>query len=79
VLFFYRLQGDENMSNNKLHYEEDHYCPLYNKIINPDVCYESMMCLHRFFKISSVKELAQIEDIDKVRMKCEKCKYSEEY
>ena len=40
--------------------------------VNSYLCYDSMMCLHRFFKLSSVKELLQIEDIDKVRMKCEK-------
>ena len=51
---------------------------MYDRIINSDLCYDSMMCLHRFFKVSSVKELSQVEDIDKARMKCEKCKYSEE-
>ena len=66
------------MSNSRVDYEADHYCPVYDRIINSDLCYDSMMWLHRFFKVSSVKELSQVEDIDKARMKCEKCKYSEE-
>ncbi len=66
------------MSNSQLNYEEDHYCPVYDNIITSDLCYDSMMCLHRFFKISSVKELAQIEDIEKARTQCAKCRYSED-
>ena len=42
------------MSNSRVDYEADHYCPVYDRIINSDLCYDSMMCLHRFFKVSSV-------------------------
>lgn len=34
------------------------------------------MCLNRSFKISSVKELNDIEDIDNARMICDHCEYS---
>lgn len=65
------------MSNSNLDYEADHYCPVYKKVICADLCYDSMMCLHRFFKISSTKELAEIGDIDAAREICKKCPYSE--
>ena len=39
-----------------LDYEADHYCPAYTKVISADLCYDSMMCLNRFFKVSSTKE-----------------------
>lgn len=64
------------MSSN-IDYEEDHYCPAYNKTICSDLCYDSMMCLTGFFKVSSTKELAEIKDIDSARIKCRACKYSE--
>jgi hypothetical protein len=41
-----------------------------------DLCYETLMCLNRSFKISSVKELNDIEDIDNARMICDHCEYS---
>ena len=65
------------MSDNNLDYESDHYCPAYKREISADLCYDSMMCLHRFFKISSTKELAEIKDIEAARDACRKCPYSE--
>ena len=57
-------------------YEKEHYCPVYDKVINPDLCYDSLMCLGKFFKVSSLKELSEIEDIEKARKICEQCVYS---
>ena len=48
----------------ELDFENPHYCPVYDKVIDIDLCYETLMCLNRSFKISSVKELNDIEDID---------------
>ncbi|MTI56147.1 hypothetical protein [Geosporobacter ferrireducens] len=64
------------MTDQNLNYEADHYCPVYEKVITPDLCYESLMCLNRTFKVSSVPELAKIKDIDKAREICDKCPYS---
>ena len=61
-----------------LDYEADHYCPAYQKVICADLCYDSMMCLNHFFKVSSTKELEEIEDIEKAREICSKCHYSQE-
>ena len=47
----------------ELDFENPHYCPVYDKVIDIDLCYETLMCLNRSFKISSVKELNDIEDI----------------
>ena len=50
------------MSDNEINYDKEHYCPVYGKVVHPDLCYDSMMCLHRFFKVSSVEELSQVKD-----------------
>lgn len=60
-----------------LDYEADHYCPAHKKVISADLCYDSMMCLNRFFKVSSTKELEEIKDIEKARVICSKCPYSQ--
>ena len=65
------------MSKDKLDYEADHYCPAYGRIISADLCYDSLMCLNHCFKISSTKELAEIQDIDAARKKCAECPYSD--
>lgn len=47
------------------------------KVICADLCYDSMMCLNRFFKVSSTKELEEIKDIEAARVICSKCPYSQ--
>ena len=61
----------------ELDYYDDHFCPAYGRIISADLCYDSLMCLNRTFKISSTKELAEIEDIETARKRCAECPYSE--
>lgn len=63
--------------SSKLDYQSDHFCPAYNKVISADLCYDSLMCLNGSFKISSTKELLEIEDIERAKKVCESCKYSE--
>ena len=63
--------------SNKLDYQSDHYCPAYNKVISADLCYDSLMCLNGSFKISSTKELLEIEDIERAKNVCASCEYSE--
>ena len=43
-----------------LDYNADHYCPVYNRIIDSDLCINSMYCLMGLFKISSTEELSEI-------------------
>lgn len=58
-------------------YEADRFCPVYKKIISADLCYDSLMCLNRTFKVSSTKELAEVDDIERAREICAECPYSE--
>ena len=53
------------------------YCPVYQKVIDSDLCYDSMMCLTGMFKISSTSELSEVKDIEAARQICKDCKYSE--
>lgn len=55
---------------------DEHYCPVYDKIIDGDLCYDSLMCLNKSFKISSTSELSVITDISEARKICLQCKYS---
>lgn len=64
------------MSNENLDYTVEHYCPVYKKIISPDVCYESLSCLNGGFHPSSYSELDAI-DIPNARTLCAECPYSE--
>jgi len=59
-----------------LDYDLDHYCPVYDKIITADLCYDSLMCLDKCFKISSTPELLEVKDIEWARRICSSCEYS---
>jgi len=61
---------------NNIDYVNLHYCPVYKKMIDIGLCYESLMCLSGMFKISSVPELREVENIDVARQQCRKCLYS---
>lgn len=61
----------------ELNYEQEHDCPVYKRKIEPDLCYESLMSLNRCFKVSSVPELSEIEDIEVARKICSQCPYSQ--
>lgn len=59
-----------------LDYEAEHYCPVYKRVIDPDLCYDSLCCLGRQFKIESTPELSEIADIEHARVSCKDCPYS---
>lgn len=60
-----------------LDYNADHYCPVYEKTIDCDLCYDSLNCLSGMYKISSTKELSEVRDIDHARRVCRECEYSD--
>ena len=60
-----------------LDYNADHYCPAYKKIISINLCYDSLMCLAGMFKISSTKELMEIDNIEEAKKVCRECPYSD--
>ena len=61
----------------ELDYEMDHYCPVFQKIICSDLCFESIMALSRSVKVESVSELKEIKDVEKARKICDECSYSD--
>ena len=65
------------MANN-LTPNDDRSCPIYDKIIDGELCYETAMCMQGFFKISSVPESNEIIfDLEQARSICNKCPYAD--
>ena len=64
---------------NKIDFEEDRYCPVFQRIIACEWCYESLMGISKLIKKDCVRELDKIkkQDMDKALEICKKCKYSE--
>ncbi len=65
------------MLSEDLNYSEPHFCPVYNRNIDINLCYDSLMALKGFFKITTVGELNGIRDIENARQRCERCPYSD--
>ena len=57
-------------------YTADRFCPVFNRVVDCDWCYESVLGLSRAMKVSAVRELDEVKDIDKARKICESCKFS---
>lgn len=64
------------MSN--VDYYEDRDCPVFNRTIDCDLCYECVLALSHQVKISSVPELKELINIEESRIICGNCKYSNE-
>ena len=60
-----------------LDYESPHHCPVYNRVIDADLCYDSILCLSRMVKVSALPALDDCKDIEKARSQCAKCPYSD--
>ncbi len=60
-----------------LNYMSDHYCPAYKRVISADLCYDSLCCLGGLFKIEANHELNEIDDIEKAKLICAACEYSD--
>ena len=43
-------------------FEEDRYCPVFNRIIDCEWCYESLMGISKLAKKSAIKELDEIAE-----------------
>lgn len=64
------------MLNNE-EYAKDHFCPICNKVISSDVCYELVMCMFGGLKTTSVPEADGIEKNKENKDMCNKCPYSD--
>lgn len=77
IWLYWRCLNDGKIDN--VDFEEDRYCPVFNRIIDCEWCYESLMGISKLAKKSAIKELDEIAE-DKMEdafQKCKKCKYSE--
>ncbi len=55
---------------------EDRYCPIADREIGSEVCYEIVMCLTCGFKTSSVPEV-DFKNDERTRNMCDICPYSD--
>lgn len=55
---------------------ENRYCPIADREITEDVCYEVVMCLTSGFSPSSVPEV-EFENNEKTKRICNGCQYSD--
>ena len=65
------------MSGTNLDYNAERLCPVYGKRIADDLCYDTVMAMTKAIKLSSVPELEEIKDIEKAKILCKKCAYSD--
>ena len=62
----------------KLTPEDERVCPVYGKVIDGELCYETAMCMQGFFKATSVPELNNIKvDLSEAKKICTNCPYSD--
>lgn len=54
---------------------DDRQCPIANREISAEICYEVVMCLTAGFKASSVPEI-EFENDEETRSTCDACPYS---
>lgn len=56
---------------------DDRKCPIYDRIIDGELCYETALCMQGQFKLSSVPESKDIKlPVGLARKTCRNCKYS---
>lgn len=56
--------------------KEDRLCPICNKIIDSEICYEIVMCLTAGFNTDSIPEIKFKKD-NKTKDICNNCPYSD--
>lgn len=58
-------------------YSADHYCAVYERIIDPDLCYFTIGVLNRSMPPDEVPELIPVMHLDPLLEKCDQCPYSD--
>jgi len=63
----------------KINFEEDRYCPVFNRVIDCEYCYEALLGISGGRKREAVRELDKLsdEEVKKAYSLCKECKYSE--
>lgn len=63
---------------NELTPYDDRECPIYGKVIDGELCYETAMCMLGQFKLASVPETEDIIlETELARRTCKACPYSD--
>lgn len=61
----------------KLTPQDDRECPIYAKVIDGELCYETALCMLGYFKLSSLPEAVDFAmPVDAARKTCKGCKYA---
>lgn len=58
-------------------YTADRYCPVFQRVIDCEWCYDSVMGLRKMFKAETISELNEIQDLEEAGKICRECKYSD--
>lgn len=63
----------------EINFEEDRYCPVFNRIIDCEFCYEALWGISSGRKRAVVRELDELsdEEVENAYSLCKNCKYSE--
>lgn len=57
---------------------DDRKCPIYGKIIDGELCYETALCMQGQFKLTSVPEAKEIKlHFDIAKNICNNCPYAD--
>lgn len=65
------------MASNLTPYD-DRACPIYQRAIDGELCYETALCMQGLFKLSSVPESTEIKLPNEIAKKtCQECPYSD--
>ena len=60
-----------------LDYNADHFCPIYGRIIDSDLCYGTIGVLNRWMPPDDIPELIHVIHLDPLQAKCNECLYSD--
>ena len=61
---------------NNIDFDKEHFCPICQEVIEPDVCYELVMCMFGGLKTESVPEV-RIKKTEENKKICNSCPYSD--
>ena len=65
------------MASNLTPYD-DRSCPIYGKVIDGELCYETALCMQGLFKLSSVPEAKDIKmGAEDAKKTCTNCPYAD--
>ena len=73
---YHQISIEAIFKENTIDHTKPHLYPIYKNKISTDLFYDILQCLSDMFKLSSVSELEEIEDIAACKNLCKDCIYS---